>query len=60
VLTNGGPSLGAITARSYHPGGINALIGDGSVKFIQDGINGAAWRSLGSIGGGAVISSDDF
>jgi prepilin-type N-terminal cleavage/methylation domain-containing protein len=60
VLTNGGPSLGAITARSYHPGGINALIGDGSVKFIKDGINGAAWRSLGSIGGGEVISSDDL
>jgi prepilin-type N-terminal cleavage/methylation domain-containing protein/prepilin-type processing-associated H-X9-DG protein len=60
VHTNGGPSLGAITARSYHPAGVNAMFGDGSVKFIKDSINGVAWRSLGTIGGGEVISSDQL
>jgi len=60
VITNGGPSLGAITSRSYHPGGVNTLFGDGSVRFIKDSIDGAAWRSLGTISGGEVISSDAF
>ena len=25
----------AITSRSYHPGGVNALFGAGSVRFIK-------------------------
>ena len=31
----GGPTFAAINSRSYHPGGVNALLGDGSVKFIK-------------------------
>ena len=26
---NGGPTYAAVNARSYHPGGVNALFGDG-------------------------------
>ena len=57
---NGGPTYAAITARSYHAGGVNALMGDGSVRFVKDTVNGAAWRALGTIGGGEVISGDAF
>ncbi len=60
VLTNGGPSLGAITSRSYHPGGVNVLLGDGSVRFIKDTVDGNAWRALGSIGGREVLSADSY
>ncbi len=56
----GGPTYAAVTARSYHPGGVNALFGDGSVKFVKSGVNGQAWRSLGSVAGGEVISADSF
>ena len=56
----GGPTFAAITARSYHPGGVNALFGDGSVRFIKDTIDGATWRSLGSVQSGEVVSSDAY
>jgi prepilin-type processing-associated H-X9-DG protein len=33
--------------RSRHPGGVNALLGDGSVRFVTDGIDLTTWRWLG-------------
>ena len=33
-------------AFSFHPGGVNVLMGDGSVRFIKDSINIVTWRSL--------------
>jgi prepilin-type N-terminal cleavage/methylation domain-containing protein/prepilin-type processing-associated H-X9-DG protein len=45
---------------SRHPGGVNALFGDGSVKFIKDSVNLGTWRALGTRNGGEVISSDSF
>jgi prepilin-type N-terminal cleavage/methylation domain-containing protein/prepilin-type processing-associated H-X9-DG protein len=54
------PIYGALTARSYHAGGVNALLADGSVKFIKSSINGDTWRALGTIGGGEVVSADAF
>jgi prepilin-type N-terminal cleavage/methylation domain-containing protein/prepilin-type processing-associated H-X9-DG protein len=55
-----GPTYGAITARSYHPGGVNTLMGDGSVRFVKSSVNGETWRALGSIAGGEVIGADSF
>jgi prepilin-type N-terminal cleavage/methylation domain-containing protein/prepilin-type processing-associated H-X9-DG protein len=55
---NGGPTFAAINARSYHPGGVNALFGDGSVKFLKDAIDGMVWRALGTVSGGEVVSGD--
>ena len=47
-------------ARSLHPGGVNVLLGDGSVRFIKNTINGATWIALGSISSGEVISADSY
>ncbi len=60
LIVSGGPTYAAITARSYHPGGVNALIADGSVKFIKSSISGNTWRALGTVGGGEVISADQY
>jgi len=59
-LFGGGPTFAAITARSFHPGGVNSLRADGRVGFIKSSIAGATWRALGSIAGGEVISSDQY
>ena len=56
----GGPTFGAITARSYHPGGVNTLMADGSVRFIKDSVNGNAWRALGTRGSAEIISANDY
>jgi prepilin-type processing-associated H-X9-DG protein len=48
------------TANSYHPGGVNTGMADGSVKFIKNGINVQTWRALGTRNGGEIISSTDL
>jgi prepilin-type processing-associated H-X9-DG protein len=57
---DGGPTYASVTSRSYHPGIVNALFADGSVHSIKDSINWQNWRSLGTVGGGEVISSDSY
>ncbi len=47
-------------ADSYHPGGINVLMADGSCRFIKNAINQTTWWGLGTIGGGEVVSSDSY
>jgi len=45
---------------SLHPGGVNALFGDGSVRFLKDSINLVAFRSILTLAGGETVSSDSF
>jgi prepilin-type N-terminal cleavage/methylation domain-containing protein/prepilin-type processing-associated H-X9-DG protein len=49
-----------VTSRSYHPGGVNTLKLDGSVRFSKSTISKATWRALGTRAGGEVLSSDSF
>jgi prepilin-type N-terminal cleavage/methylation domain-containing protein/prepilin-type processing-associated H-X9-DG protein len=51
---------GIVSARSYHPGGVNVLLGDGSVKFIKDSVALPTWRALGTRAGGEAISADQY
>jgi prepilin-type N-terminal cleavage/methylation domain-containing protein/prepilin-type processing-associated H-X9-DG protein len=45
----------AITARSFHTGGVNVALMDGSVRFVRDTLDLATWRSLGTRSGGEVL-----
>jgi len=49
-----------ISASSYHPGGVNLLLLDGSVKFAKNGIAIRTWNALGTIAGGEQIPGDTF
>jgi len=64
---------GALNAGSFHPGGVNALLMDGSVRFISDSINTGntslppvtggispygVWGALGSASGGETVTLD--
>lgn len=64
---------GALSAGSYHPGGVNVLLMDGSVRFVSETIDTGntalppvtggfspygVWGSMGSRAGGEPVSLD--
>jgi len=49
-----------MASRSRHPGGVNSLFCDGSVRFIKNSISLPTWRALSTTKGGEVISSDSY
>ncbi|CAN5511631.1 DUF1559 domain-containing protein [soil metagenome] len=52
--TNLSHNPGFIAARSLHTGGVNALLGDGAVRFVSNGIEFATWQALGTRATGEV------
>lgn len=50
----------AMTATSRHPGGVNLLLGDGSLRFASDQVEPRVWRALGTIAGEEIISDDAY
>ena len=47
-------------ARSRHAGGVNAAMGDASVRFIKNSINLRTWRAMSTTQGDEVISADQY
>jgi prepilin-type processing-associated H-X9-DG protein len=47
-------------ADSFHSGGVNTLMADGSVKFIKSSINQLVWFALGTKANGEIISADQL
>lgn len=54
------PSRISTTANSYHPGGVNVGMADGSVRFVKSTTNVNAWRAIGTRNGNEIVSSSDF
>jgi len=44
-----------VFARSYHTGGVQATLADGSVRFISDNIDRQTWMKLGMCADGQTI-----
>jgi hypothetical protein len=51
---------GAHTAASRHPGIVNALFAEGSVKAVKTSVGRSVWHALGTRAGGEVVSASDF
>ena len=49
-----------VVARSYHPGGVMTVFGDGSARFINNTISINTWRALSSIAGGETIDAKQY
>jgi prepilin-type N-terminal cleavage/methylation domain-containing protein/prepilin-type processing-associated H-X9-DG protein len=70
-LISFGPTPGALGTQgnnagandelfSFHPGGVNVLLGDGSVRFIKSTVNIVTLRGLVTLKGSEVISADSY
>jgi hypothetical protein len=51
---------GAHTASSRHPGIVNAMFTDGSVRAIKSNVDRRVWRALATRAGSEVVSSSDY
>jgi prepilin-type N-terminal cleavage/methylation domain-containing protein/prepilin-type processing-associated H-X9-DG protein len=43
-------------ATSYHPGGVNAGLADGSVRFVSENISPLIWTAMGTRAGGEALN----
>ena len=50
-------AFGWRAARSQHPGGVNVLMADGAVQFVEDGIDLKLWQALSTRSGNEVGSA---
>ena len=53
------PTYAAVTSRSYHGGGVNVLLMDGSARLIRDQISLATWRAMGTRAGLDILQPVD-
>jgi prepilin-type N-terminal cleavage/methylation domain-containing protein/prepilin-type processing-associated H-X9-DG protein len=45
-----------LSARSYHRGGVNVALADGSIRFISDNVDFATWQALGTRAGSETLA----
>jgi prepilin-type N-terminal cleavage/methylation domain-containing protein/prepilin-type processing-associated H-X9-DG protein len=50
----GAATVQVTAARSRHPGGVNAVLCDASVRFVSDSIALDVWQALGTMNGGEL------
>jgi len=53
-------SQAVVTATSRHPGGVNVMTGDGSVRFVKESIDARVWAALATAAGGEVIDANAY
>lgn len=54
-VTTGAAGGEVCAARSRHPGGVNSVMCDGSVRFVIDDVELDVWKAMGSMNGNEVF-----
>ncbi|MCB9920992.1 MAG: DUF1559 domain-containing protein [Planctomycetaceae bacterium] len=54
--SSGNPTYAIVTSRSFHPGGVNVALVDGSVRAVAETIELNVWRGIATRHGGEVAS----
>jgi prepilin-type processing-associated H-X9-DG protein len=49
-----------IGASSFHPGGVNVGMLDGSVRFVKDSIAPSTWWAIATYAGKEVVGADSL
>ncbi len=52
----GSPTFAVVTSRSFHPGGVDVALVDGSVHAIAETIDLQTWRAIATRQGGEIAS----
>ena len=60
INQDGRGTITMIGASSNHPGGVNVLFMDGSVRFVKNSVNYQTWYAIATPNNGEVVSSDSF
>ncbi|AGA31301.1 DUF1559 domain-containing protein [Singulisphaera acidiphila] len=58
--SNSDSDSNAITASSRHPGIVNCLLMDASVRTVKSSISQTSWWAIGTQAGGEVVSADSY
>jgi prepilin-type N-terminal cleavage/methylation domain-containing protein/prepilin-type processing-associated H-X9-DG protein len=45
-----------LAARSYHNGGVNCVLADGSIRFVSNNVDANVWRAVGTKANGETVS----
>ncbi len=53
-----GPGRANVSASSYHPGGCQICLGDGSVRFVPETIDRITWNRMGDKADGQAVQID--
>ena len=60
INQDGRGTITMLSASSNHPGGVNVLFMDGSVRFIKSSVNYMTWYAIATPNKGETVSSDAF
>ncbi len=60
INQDGRGTITMAAASSNHPGGVNLLLMDGSVRFVKSVVNYRPWYALATPNGAEALSSDSY
>ena len=60
INQDGRGTITMISASSHHPGGVNVLLMDGSVRFVKSVVNHMPWYALATPNGSEALSSESY